>query len=127
MTGALLQKIEEDEDKKEIEQGELLHNGVYVDGKLRIERAKQGKFKSLTNDQQITLERWTNQAMRDFPDVERFYVESIMLKCILEPEESKKYAEDNYHKIFGDEITSREKFNKIEDENDNVKKCNMVL
>ena len=114
-----LDEMEKETAEMEIRKGRLTNNGVVVDGQIEIQRAQDQRFKKLTIEQQMTLDRWTLQAMKDYPNLEKFYVESIMYKCIIDPEGSEKYAKDNYHKLY-EAHSGEETFTRIENENDNV-------
>ena len=81
------------------QQGYLTHDGVELeDGSIAIKRQKAKKYADLTDEQQDTLERWTKEACRDYPDADPWWMESIAYYCLTKPEEAKKYAEENQDK-----------------------------
>ncbi len=110
----------EDLEKPILKDGVLTQRGVSVDGEIVYKRAGDSKFKKLTYEQQMTLDNWTKKAMVDFPEVEKFYIESIFYKCIIDPKGTEQYAKDNYHKLYEDEDNSGEQFKQIVSDNSNV-------
>lgn len=108
----------DEEDKRQ--QGILTNDGVIVDGELVIERQKEPRFKSLTMLQQLEVEQMAKAIMRDYPDIERWWADSIAYYCVKEPEKAKKYAEENEHKLFQSYDTANTHFKDIEKENPHI-------
>lgn len=105
----------------ECEDGFLTHKGVVNDnGEIIIPRHKPKKHADLSIEQNYTLERWTKQAIRDYPDIDPFWVESIAYHCLVKPEEAEKYASENEDKIFQTRSEVEECWKKIEKDNTNV-------
>lgn len=107
------------------EQGYLTHDGVELeDGTIAITRQKAKKYEDLTDEQNDTLERWTKQACRDYPENDRWWMESIAYYCLMKPEEAKKYAEENQDKLYQTRATQNACWERIERENPHVKRIN---
>ena len=115
--------VEEDkhlDEENKRQQGYLTNDGVVVDGKLVIERQKEPRFKGLTMLQQLEVEQMSKALMRDYPDIERWWTDTIAYHCVKNPERAKKYAEENEHKIFQSYDTANSHFKNIEKENPHV-------
>tara|TARA_R100000541_G_scaffold57488_1_gene67656 strand:+ start:370 stop:783 length:414 start_codon:yes stop_codon:yes gene_type:complete len=105
----------------ECEDGFLTHQGVENDeGEIIIPRHKPKKHPDLTTEENYILERWTKQGIRDYPDIDPFWVETIMYHCIAKSEEAEKYAGENEHKIFQTRSEAEDCWKKIEKVNTNV-------
>lgn len=111
--------LDNDEDKRQ--QGYLTNDGVVVDGELVIERQKEPRFKGLTMLQQLEVEQMSKALMRDYPDIERWWTDTIAYHCVKNPERAKKYAEENEDKIFQSYDKANSHFKKIEKENPHIK------
>ena len=131
--------IEEDEEVTEIKedgvfdittrpdtkfkQGYLTQDGVELeDGSIAIERQKAKKYADITDEEQDTLDRWTKQACRDYPDADPWWMESIAYYCLTKPDEAKQYAQDNQDKLYQTAKQERECWERIEKENPHVKR-----
>ena len=111
--------LDNDEDKRL--QGDLLNEGVVVDGEVKIERNRQRRFpKSLTMLEELELERHVKAMCRDFPNLDPWWAETILYMCMKDPEGSKKYAEENEHKLFNNSIKDKEYFNQLENNNPHI-------
>ena len=108
-----------EEDKGQ--QGVLTNDGVVVDGKLVIERQKEPRFKGLTMLQQLEVEQMSKAIMRDYPDIERWWTDTIAYHCVKNPEQAKKFAEENEDKIFQSYDKANSHFKNIENENPHIK------
>lgn len=109
------------DEKEKRQQGYISNDGVVVDGELVIERQKEPRFKSLTMLQQLEVEQMSKAIMRDYPDIERWWADTIAYHCVKEPERAKKFAEENEHKIFQSYDEANNHFKKIETENPHIK------
>jgi len=85
---------------------------------------KAKKYADLTDLQNDTLERWTKQACRDYPDADKWWMQSIAYYCLMKPEEAKKYAEENQDKLYQTRATQNACWERIERENPHVKRIN---
>lgn len=104
-------------------QGYLTQDGVELeDGSIAIKRQKAKKYADLSNEENDTLERWTKQACRDYPDADPWWMESIAYYCLTKSEEAKKYAEDNQDKLYQTAKQERQCWERIEKENPHVKR-----
>jgi len=106
----------------EFTQGQLTHKGVEVDGEIKIPRQKPKKYADLTTEQNYTLERWTKEALRDYPTMDPWWAETIAYHCLVKPEEAEKYAGENEDKIFQTYEEANACWNKIEQENKHVER-----
>lgn len=127
-----LNEIKEDEEEvfditkrpdTAFEQGYLTHDGVELeDGSIAIERQKAKKYADLTDEENDTLQRWTKQACRDYPENDQWWMESIAYYCLTKAEEAKKYAEENQDKLYQTAKQQRQCWDRIEKENPHVKR-----
>ena len=101
-------------------QGQLTPQGVDVDGEIVIERQKAKKHSDLTIEQNYTLERWTKEALRDYPNMDPWWAETIAYYCLAKPTEAEKYAADNVDKIFQTSVKKDDCWNKILKDNPNL-------
>lgn len=107
---------------QEFKQGELTPQGVEVEGEVVIQRQKGKKHGDLTIEQNYTLERWTKEALRDYPNMDPWWAESIAYYCLVKPEEAEEYASANASKIFQTFNDANECWKKIEEGNSNAKR-----
>jgi len=127
-----IETIKEDEEEifditkrpdTKFEQGYLTHDGVELeDGSIAIQRQKAKKQADMTDEENDTLERWTNQACREYPNADRFWMESISYYCLMKPDEAKAYAENNQDKLYQSRATQNECWDRIEKENPHIKR-----
>ena len=127
-----IETIKEDEEEifditkrpdTKFEQGYLTHQGVELeDGSIAIQRQKAKKQADMTDEENDTLERWTNQACREYPNADRFWMESIAYYCLMKPDEAKTYAENNQDKLYQSRATQNDCWDRIEKENPHIKR-----